>query len=451
MKRTICYIDDKIPVSQFPKYFDESSLIDRSVLNFLLKCEETDWDDDINVKGVIELLMKKGKDVNINAFTAPNFFIDYRDNVSYINPDIILYDWDYNYPVGSNHTQEYLLDILKTTYAVIIIYTGVDNYDEIVLTLENEPFILYKDRIEITKKSEVDSTNKVIDISNKKFESNFSFKYGKKLLNDSNRTLNEVLSEISSLSIEQFIASFGQSKYNKYRIDSDELASIIFEKYKQKLIDGVDSIEIPIKKTENINIEIVKKSWAYRLYYTNNNKYVKQGDIVKDSDGNFFLIFSSDCHMDQFWNKNYGYVSLIPMYKIEKEGKCKDLFGDLKRTKEFSISSLVNPRSIDNATILPALPFEQTFNNYLLLPKGIRTVEVELPSIVGKDEKEIKRSYPLEYSFWNGYKRVVSISETFKYPLILFIQNQITGYGCPDFSDLLKKYLEDDFKQLTKS
>lgn len=445
-KTIICYIDDKIPVAQFPKYFNDRGLIDRSVLNFLLKCEKTDWESDPYVKGVVEHLVNQDETVNIYGFTTPTFFIKYRDEVNYISPDIILYDWDYDYVPGSDSSQNCLLEILKTTYAFITVYTGADKYDEIDLTIEGDDFHPYRSRIEIVEKSTPNSVDKVIQISKERFKSNFSFQYGKDLLNNSNKVLNEILSEISGLSIEQFIASFGQLKYNKYRIDSDELASIVFEKYKQRLIDGVDPIEIPINKTEGANIDIIKKSWAYRLYYKNKNKYVKQGDIVKDSEDNLFLVFSSDCHVDKFWNKNYGFISLIPMYKIEKGGKCKELFADLSKADSFSISSLVNPNSITNITILPAIPFKDVYDNYLLFPKGILTEEIELPSIEGKDEKEIKRNYPLEYSFWNNYERVVSISETFKYPLILFLQDQITGYGCPDFPESLKKHLKSDFK-----
>lgn len=446
MKRTICYIDDKIPVSQFPEYFNERSLIDKAVLNFLLKCKDTDWSEDINVKDVIDVLIKKEKDVNIKAFTAPIFFINYRNNVDYINPDIILYDWDYNYPPGSNLSQKFLLDILETTYAVIVVYTGADNYDEIDSIIKNEPFISYKDRLEILEKSEIDSTNKVISVSNKKFKSNFSFEYGKTLLHNSNRILNEILAEISSLSVEQFVASFGVKNNNKYRLASEEFASIVFDKYKQRLIYNIDSVELTINKTQDIDENIVKNNWAYRLYYKDKNEFVKQGDIVKDEDNNLFVVFSSDCHIDKFWNKNYGYVSLIPLFKIEKEGKCKKLLDNLKKTDSFSITSLVNSRSIDDITILPAIPYNEENSNYVLFPKGIFTVFVEVPDITGIEKKEIKRNYPLKYEYWNRYEKVVSISETFKYPLIMFIQNHITGYGCPDFPHLLQKHLNEDFK-----
>ena len=447
MKTTICYIDDKIPVNQFPEYFEESGLIEQSILSFLLKNDKTDWSEDINVKGVIELLMKGNEYWTINAFTTPSFFINYRENESYINPDIILYDWDYNYPAGSNSSKDYLLQILKTSYSIITIYSGADNYYEIIEVLKDDDLNLYKDRLDVIEKSTEDSISKVIEKTKIRFNSNFSYQYGKKLLHESNRTLNEILSEISSLSIEQFIASFGCLKYNKYRLDSDELASIIFEKYKQKLIEGVGSIELPINKTQEITDDVVKKIWSYRLYYTSSNKNVKQGDIVKDADNYLFFVFSSDCHIDKFWNKNYGYLSLIPLYQMEKGGVSKDLFGVLKKANSFSISSLVNPRSIDDVTILPAIPHDGKYSNYLLFPKGIFTVKIEAPVIDKVELKEVKRNYSLEYSYLPEYDRIVSISETFKHPLIQFIQNNITGYGCPDFPDKLQDYLKNEFKE----
>lgn len=37
MKHTVCFIDDKIPVSQFDKYFKDTDIINESVLAFLKK------------------------------------------------------------------------------------------------------------------------------------------------------------------------------------------------------------------------------------------------------------------------------------------------------------------------------------------------------------------------------------------------------------------------------
>uniref|UniRef100_UPI0005715E8C hypothetical protein n=1 Tax=Treponema pedis TaxID=409322 RepID=UPI0005715E8C len=194
---------------------------------------------------------------------------------------------------------------------------------------------------------------------------------------------------------------------------------------------------------------IIKKIWSYRLYYTSKSDQVKQGDIIKYQD-DLFLVFSSDCHMEKFWCKNYGFLALIPLYKIEKNGKSKKLFSELEKSNSFSVSSLVNSNGLNNISILPAIPVEDKYSDYILFPKGIKTVEIPLFSKTKMNAKDIKNSSCLTYYAWKDIKKIVSISESFKSPLIQFIQDNITGYGVPDFPNKLAKELSRNFKEALK-
>jgi len=451
--RTVCYIDDKIPIADFPEYFEGTKLIDQQVLRFLLKNDTTDWSEDENVKGVIASLLDHSSDWECYAFTAPQFFINHRDNGYYINPDIILYDWDYNDSPSSDSSEKNLLELLKSTYSIIIIYTGADKTDEIKDILRKDELMLYTDRVDIMEKSK-DTVNKVIEKAKIMFNSNFSYKYAKELLYNSNRSLNEVLAEISSLSVNQFVISFGyyNRKNDKFIVEPEEFASIIFDKYKQKLIEYLaesDNLSVAQKDIAQDQENIIKKIWSYRLYYTSKSDQVKQGDIIKYQD-DLFLVFSSDCHMERFWCKNYGFLALIPLYKIEKNGKSKKLFSELEKSNSFSVSSLVNSNGLNNISILPAIPVEDKYSDYILFPKGIKTVEIPLFSKTKMNAKNIKNSSCLTYYAWKDIKKIVSISESFKSPLIQFIQDNITGYGVPDFPNKLAKELSRNFKEALK-
>lgn len=94
MKHTVCFIDDKIPVSQFDKYFKDTDIINESVLAFLLKNETTNWED-ATVKKMCEKLLDEADKWSISAFTSPNFYDNYIKETVYA-PEIIIFDWDYN-------------------------------------------------------------------------------------------------------------------------------------------------------------------------------------------------------------------------------------------------------------------------------------------------------------------------------------------------------------------
>ena len=47
MKHTICFIDDAIPVSQYGDFFNDTDIINESVIQFLIKQETAQWRDPI--------------------------------------------------------------------------------------------------------------------------------------------------------------------------------------------------------------------------------------------------------------------------------------------------------------------------------------------------------------------------------------------------------------------
>ena len=121
MKHTVCFIDDKIPVSQYNEFFSDTDIVNESVINFLLKNEGTQWDDPI-VKVMCDKLISEKDKWSVSAFLNPSFYDNYVEDNVYA-PEIVIYDWDYNWGIGSE-SEEHLLKILEKSYTLIFIFSG---------------------------------------------------------------------------------------------------------------------------------------------------------------------------------------------------------------------------------------------------------------------------------------------------------------------------------------
>lgn len=433
MKHTICFIDDKIPVSQYPEYFKDTDIINESVLNFLLKNEGTNWSDTV-VKNMCERLINDSDKWSISAFTSPNFYNNYVNETVYA-PEIIIYDWDYNTGVGSNESEDCLLEILKTSYTMIFVFSEQDNIDGINSVLDDVKFNNFKERLSVIDKNDPNSINSIFTQIEQKEADNFSFKYGHEIIYNSNKAINKIMSDISQLSIEEFSASIGEIENGKYLVTNDGFIDVIIPRYRRALYN-INQTNFSITKTGDSYIDEVRRVWAYRSYDDTPSHNVSMGDIIKAQNGGYFLVISSDCHLNRFWQKNGGYISLIPLNKTySKIGK---------KQRKLMNSANQNITSINNSqiamTVLPAVPISsKELRDFIVLPKSIVSIKVDKPAELGK-------KVPLTYDLFKGYSKVVSVMDPFKSPLIHFIMDNITGYGCPDFPKTLQEYLKDRIK-----
>ena len=423
-----------LPVSQYPLFFKETDIINESVLNFLLKNSQTNWDDTV-VKQICDKFLSEPAKWSINAFTSPNFYNNYV-NETVFAPEIIIYDWDYNSGAGGNESEMCLLEILKTSYTMIFIFSEQDNIDEIKSVVEEDKFARFKDRLSVVNKSEKDSIESIFTQIGQKEANNFAFKYGHEVIYNSNKAVNKILSDISQLSIEEFSASIGEIEHEKYTVTNDDFIDVIIPRYRKALYSIVNT-NLSITKNGDPNINEVKRVWAYRSYDETPSNKVSMGDIIKQKNSGYFLVISSDCHLNKFWQKNGGYISLIPL------NKTYSAIG--KKQKKLMISGGSNFTSINNSqiamTVLPAVPVSVKRNcDFIILPKSIVSIKVDKPNEIGKKE-------PLTYDLFKGYSKVVSVMDPFKSPLIHFIMDNITGYGCPDFPKVLQSYLNNQFKK----
>ena len=116
MKHTVCFIDDKIPVAQYGDFFNDTDIISSSVIKYLLKQKDTDWTGDLVVKAMCEKLINEPERWTVSAFTSPKFYDNYTKDTVYA-PEIVIYDWDYNF--GSDESEKHLLEILESSYTMI--------------------------------------------------------------------------------------------------------------------------------------------------------------------------------------------------------------------------------------------------------------------------------------------------------------------------------------------
>lgn len=431
MKHTVCFIDDKIPVAQFSEYFIDTDIISGSVIKYLLKQETTKWED-IVVKKLCEKLLSEPAKWSVSAFTSPYFFNNYIKDTIYA-PEIVIYDWDYNYVAGADESEKHLQEILKTSYTMIFVFSGSDHIGEINEILNKEEFKRFGDRLSVIDKNENNSIDSIFSQIEQKEQDNFSFAYGFEVVHNSNKTINGILSDISTLSIEDFVASIGTIDGNKYVSTNENFIDAIVPRYKN-ILRNYPLNNFSIKKTGNPNLEKIRKVWSYRLYDNDKSNKVKMGDIIKDSNDKLFFVVSSDCHLHKFPKVNFGFLTLIPMYQCDTD-EAKRI---MKINKANPAMSSLTSNKQSSMTILPCVPINNALIDYVIIPK----------SIVSHEIKNLSGANDLLYENLDGYEKVTSIIDPFKSPLIHFVMDNITGYGCPNYPDPLKNDLIQRIKNM---
>ncbi len=436
MKHSVCFIDDKIPVSQYSEYFNDTDIISSSVINYLLQQPDTEWPDSM-VKAMCEKLLHDPQKLVVSAFTSPAFYSNYIKETVF-SPEIVIYDWDYNWGPGDNQSEEYLLEILQHSFTMVFVFSEQDNIEEITQVTEGRRFKPYKNRLMVVDKNKKNSIRTIISHFESKGKNSFSFAYGQKMIFESNRAINKVLSDISLLSIENYYASISSKEDNgKYVFSKYDFIEAIIPRYKNEL-SKFEWGEMSIKRAKP-KIKEIKAVWAHRLYDNTPSLKVLMGDIVKSDSGHYYLVLSSDCHLERFWKKNGGYITLIPLLKMDST-KGKNQI-KLLLNNQSKISSLTNSQSA--ITILPTVPVAVSrYCDFILTPKGVKSIEIRR----GDDMNETA----LTYDMFVGYSKVVSLLDPFKSPLIQFVMDNISGYGCPDFPPSMQKYLSDCIKKCRK-
>lgn len=434
-KYDICILDDKLPIKHIAGT-DDTKIIGTNLIWHLLENEEQ-WED-ADLLSFIKLLNAKDNYTPC-GFTNHDFFLNHIQETIY-SPDIIIFDWD----VGTaTDPSVNLLEILESTYSLVAIFTSHDKTSDVTNEIAKSKYSSYKDSrlFIIEKEVQYCATNLDDKIAEK--QNIFSFKYSKELKQKTLRALDKTLSNIGSISFNQFVSIFGNIDGAKSKLSSIDFSDIITDKIKYELINiGFDNHELEADYQDIKDEKTLRKIWHFRLYQNPQDDKVRKGDIIKKEGENndiLYFVLSSDCHLNGFWKKNFGSLSLIPLYKVDgSHVKFKEKISfNSRAVKNYSLSSLVNP-SMKNMIVLPGLVHaNEAYIDYALLHRDITSIEIPLPS-GGDENMSLLYNHISEYT---GNDRL-NISEPFLTPLVNFILENITGYGLPDFSKEFKTSIQ---------
>lgn len=440
-KYSLCLMDDNIPAMEGG--LDDTEMIGPGQL--LKLTENKDYWNEEPLRLLVENLLQK-KDVwDVFAFTNPIFYLD-RFEEELFRPDIMLFDWEYQADSGDMSTEECLIKILNDSFVIVLIFTGVDNSGQVTEIIESDEFKPFVNRVEIVHKDE----DKAVDILMKKIEglkqNNFAFKFGNDLKASSIRAVNKILIELGKVDI-QSIKYFGIDEEG-----STDLVDFIAARYKNYMSSF--KFDPPQRKNggssgKDNNPDLIKRLWSHRLYFLNEGDYVCRGDIVINSNNSkAYIVISAACDLVKFWNKNWGHINLIPLHKIDSSltehladfkffrktpGECKK---DLSGTSLTSISS----NYPDGTFIMPFVPVNGEFINYIGSAKEITSIKIDIPSTIHSKDEICAES--LKYSHWPDFHRICMLSEPFITPLIEKALSTIGRLGVPDFGDEVKELIK---------
>ena len=481
---SLCILDNEIPLELLEPItnvkINDTKCIDENILNYCLNAKDKngnkiEWKDE-NLRNFIAEILNDG--YFVSAFKSHSFFFNHRAETLF-SPDIIIFDWDVG---GGEDSVENLKLVLESTYSIVAIFTGTEE-TEIYRQLNNE-FKKYELRYFHIKKEE--NSAKVLK---DKIKSKIQFSYEKSndLKIKTEHALSEVLSNLGQITFENFICLFGSLSNNERELANLEFYEIIADKLKSALIDRDSGEMIEINGRELTNLElyeiiadelrnalinrdseevirvpngegigdsnVIRSIWHYRLFQKPKDDVVRKGDIIKIESSNLhYFVLSSDCHMNEFWKKNLGHLSIIPIYPIDNEKmkeKLKKYNGNI--LKDFSITSISNPRTIESITVLPGV-FQKTddgtgmvsYSDGIVYPKEITNIEIDMP--VGTTSKSKLR---YDNTKIIGDNRI-RLTEPFLSPLVQYILKCVTDMGAPDYGKELQDIIKVQIKELNE-
>ena len=446
-KYSLCIIDDKIPVDIYQNRIevDDTGIIDQNIFsNYVNFYNDEPWADSNLYNLVKQLKEQTEMEINLSGFKTHSFYLNYIDDYLF-SPDIIVFDWDVS---TSAKSEVSLKAILKKTYCLIAIYTEYDKKSEIESIIKSNDFKCFKYRLFIIGKHEENSADRVIE-NIKKHLTDFSFEYGKKIKHNINEAINTTFCKIRGLSFNQFIKVFGETfneeSTKKHRISSLDFIEIMNEQIKAHLLSS-KAIK-PLIATEIAeDAQAEKELWHFRMLHKPQDDIVRKGDIVwHKSKNKYFLIISSDCHLNEFWKKNIGFVVAVPLYKANDTGLASLLKKFIKKGtfEKYTLTSLVNQQGIN----ITMIPFMDNKDDYVVMLKSVETFTVNPPSDYDKSTKPYT---PLQYTLmtdFDGTKRF-RLNEPFLSALIESVLRNITDIGVPDYSKNIQSVLEGHIKNI---
>lgn len=452
----ICIIDDRIPVSGSVKY-DDTKRIDSYTIKNMLDDSTVEWSE-AALKGLFVEFIKDDY-WSVSAFRNPELYLKYIEE-EYYSPDFIIFDWEYD--VISEPVESILRQIIEKHYCIISVYTGQDERSKIEEIIQQE-FSDYKNRLSVFIKTDESSAIGLKGKAKILAEENFSFRFSKELRNHLKISAENILVEFGKLDINAFVYLLGsRNEKGNYNLNTQELSEIVTERIRAKLTEMEFGVELPETNggwqmpEDNL---LPNKVWSYRLYNKPKDDVVRKGDMyyINSDISKLYFVLSSDCHLNNFWSKNYGYISLVPLYLIAEsntELKSKlEYYKDIKNIRgQIKVSSLTELSGLSQGpTIIPCVEWDGVYNDYLLFPRELFSKKIEIPS-EGENNKNDYRKKPLKYSHFTDHNTIkrVKLVEPFTTSLVEHIRYNLTSYGVPDYPTLLADSIKNSFNDMLK-
>ena len=473
-KKHIYIVDDAFISPAASKKKDNDKIFYNNELQDFTNMSDEMWTDVI-VKNLCSLLISK--DWFVYGFSHPNHLLEKLEDDSSMGPAIIIYDWDY--PDTNLENENKLKEILSNYPVYIFIYTGCDKTDTIRNLIYSEDFHLYKRRISILEKNinGESSVDKLTSFLNDLIQQDFSFKFGsnmrKILLKGIDKTLsnfssmnisnvlkllngeqNEDLSkEIKRMLADKIISYIKTSKdVNNImkELTSDikiinEIKNILSSKIENNIISTaliIDKSNTNDKCNSDEAKTLMRELWAYRLYNNPTDNVVRTGDIIrKKGSANYnslYMIITDNCSLTRFKSKTAGLLNTIELKPLKSF--CQD------EIKAKNITSLTNTTGFSKTNgrplLLPYINLNKKHVDYILYMQNHKCIQVEVDNYNEKD--------PLLYDDKFEYEIVCSISSEFLHPLIGTIINNLYGWGCEDYSQIVQKDIESRCSHITE-
>jgi hypothetical protein len=461
MRYSVCVIDNDIPASGTQA--EEFGIIDTALLNgsnLQLLLQRTTWADDVIRNLIATLLSQRDTDGisprwDVFGFTNPSFYIN-SINGGFFRSDLIVFDWEY--PGAQNATEtnseSILREILERTFCLIFIFSKADKKAEIDEILAKPEFQPYKERLYYLDKSVegLDQTGVLLQKADEMYEQNFSFKFAGELRRKSVQCADQILSDMGRASLNDvknlLVVSHGGKK---------DLIDFLAERFRtsiagQTIYDLVDQIPETTGAAPAIDETLASHVWSYRLYFQqeNGDDLVRRGDIV--AVGNeVLLVLSADCDLVRFWAKNFGIINAVSLHGLDQSNTTlKDML-KLCVTPNLaqpvnSLLSKVGDLS-EGPFVLPFVPKGGALKHFIAIPKDLLSRRIPTPAGWDAFPKNVKKSHPMKYAYWEGAERLCTISEPFLTPVVQHVFNTLGGNGVPDYPEhmkgILKKILAD--------
>lgn len=450
MTYSICLIDDDIPGAKSDMTTGEKRL-NAANLKFLLKDSSVVWSEP-HIKELVSKLID-GNQWLVSASTHPQLYIDSTEHDFYC-PHIIIFDWDY---VGEAEPEHFLQTIIEKHSSIIGIYTQVDQVDEINKIIASQ-FQEYSRRLIVVAKAAADSADVILKEAEERYKKDFSFRFGNELRRHASKSLEQILIKLGGLDLEDVVWLLGENEGTKRSLSVRELTDFIIEKLKNDLNEaqfGSTLPEVPTAPSRVVSQGIIKKLWAYRLYYAPKDNVVRKGDILKKAgtdEETLYFVLSSDCHLKRFWQKNMGFLTTIPLHRVELGNTSLkeklELFASPGDLGTINVTSITNAKPFDGPVFLPVISFNGiNYFDYILFPKEIISTKIALPTLANP---QLKRVTPLLFEYCPEFVKLprLSLSEPFLTTLINHILSNITDYGAPDYPPELKTSIKENFRRI---